>query len=154
MFTPKDEVLVGQVLKRLQDNKSCKLISAINKNDLEKKLDIKIIKDRLVKTSIVGISAKHQIGFDKLEQVLLKEAFSDEAQNEGEGIITNLRQKKSLENALMSLEKAYSSCEQNLSGEFIAIDLREAMNALGEIVGEVTNEDILDNIFSKFCIGK
>lgn len=68
--------------------------------------------------------------------------------------LTNLRHKICLENVVASLSKAIESLKNNMSGEFISIDLRNAMDYLGEITGEVTNNEILSNIFGKFCIGK
>ncbi len=66
----------------------------------------------------------------------------------------NLRQYDCLERAKENLEKAVKTASENFSGEFIASDLRASEMALAEIIGEVTPEDILNNIFSKFCIGK
>lgn len=69
-------------------------------------------------------------------------------------ILTNYRHKICLEDTVTSLRNAINTIEEGMSGEYIAIDLRNALSHLGEITGEVTNEDILNNIFSKFCIGK
>ncbi len=59
-----------------------------------------------------------------------------------------------LEKSEIALSQAIDAINDNIGLEFIALDLREAMDALGEIVGQVTSEDILNNIFSQFCIGK
>ncbi|MGB9697593.1 MAG: tRNA uridine-5-carboxymethylaminomethyl(34) synthesis GTPase MnmE [Ignavibacteria bacterium] len=72
----------------------------------------------------------------------------------GEIILTNFRHKICLENVAHSLNAAIDSIDNNMSGEFISVDLRNALNHLGEITGEVTNEEILNNIFQNFCIGK
>lgn len=69
-------------------------------------------------------------------------------------ILTNLRHKLCLENVVNSLEQVISGIDRKMSGEFISVDLRNALNYLGEITGEVTNEEILNNIFKNFCIGK
>lgn len=69
-------------------------------------------------------------------------------------VITNVRHKECLEKVIDSLEKAIDSVNAGMSGEFISIDLRNAANHLGEITGEFTNDEILNYIFSKFCIGK
>ncbi len=69
-------------------------------------------------------------------------------------ILTNLRHKICLEKVIESLKNSIKTLEMKYSGEFISVDLREALNSLGEITGEVTNDDILNNIFSRFCIGK
>ncbi|MDD5360703.1 MAG: tRNA uridine-5-carboxymethylaminomethyl(34) synthesis GTPase MnmE [Ignavibacteria bacterium] len=72
----------------------------------------------------------------------------------GKIILTNLRHKICLEETVASLKNVIISIEKNMSGEFISVDLRNAMKHLGEITGEVTNDEILNYIFSKFCIGK
>ena len=69
-------------------------------------------------------------------------------------ILTNLRHKICLENTVASLNNVIKSIDDNMSGEFISIDLRNALTHLGEITGSVTNDDILNYVFSKFCIGK
>ncbi len=69
-------------------------------------------------------------------------------------ILTNFRHKICLENTAASLKNVIKSIDDNMSGEFISIDLRNALSYLGEITGSVTNDDILHYVFSKFCIGK
>lgn len=69
-------------------------------------------------------------------------------------ILTNLRHKICLENVVNSLKNVTKSIDNKMSGEFISVDLRNSLNNLGEITGEFTNEEILNNIFKKFCIGK
>jgi tRNA modification GTPase len=90
-----------------------------------------------------------------LEAVLLKVAIGKEGVVlDGEPVVTNLRQKNALERALSALKLASENLDRKLSTEFVALDLRNAMDCLGEIIGEVSTEEILGNIFSKFCIGK
>ena len=72
----------------------------------------------------------------------------------GEIIITNLRHKICLESVVKSLTNAVQSIDNDMSGEFISVDLRNSLKSLGEITGEVTNDEILNNIFRNFCIGK
>ncbi len=69
-------------------------------------------------------------------------------------IITNIRHKACLENTVIALGNVIASLDKNMSGEFLSVDLRNALNHLGEITGSVTNDDILAYVFSKFCIGK
>ena len=66
----------------------------------------------------------------------------------------NLRHFDALNRAKENLQYARKSIDEKLTGEFIAVDLRNAENALSEIIGKVTTEDILNNIFTKFCVGK
>jgi len=74
--------------------------------------------------------------------------------SEKTAIVSNLRHYQCLSRANENLIKASDSAKNNMSGEFVSVDLRNAINSLGEIIGEVTSEDILNNIFTKFCIGK
>ncbi|NIP30642.1 MAG: tRNA uridine-5-carboxymethylaminomethyl(34) synthesis GTPase MnmE, partial [Candidatus Dadabacteria bacterium] len=71
-----------------------------------------------------------------------------------EVVLTNLRQKNSIENSIKYLNLFIELLNNNESPEILAIDLRSSMDSLGEITGEITTEDILGRIFSKFCIGK
>lgn len=106
--------------------------------------------------------------FDGIKISLLKDGTFEELKNEmvykiSEGeikissdeiLLTNLRHKICLENVVRSLKEAVCTIEEGMSGEFISVDLRNAMRYLGEITGEVTNDEILNNIFGTFCIGK
>ncbi len=69
-------------------------------------------------------------------------------------MITHLRHRGSLERARASLDQVLLSVERRMAAEFVAVDLRAAVNAIGEIIGETTTDDILDRIFKEFCIGK
>ncbi|MBS4001601.1 MAG: hypothetical protein KGZ71_14080, partial [Desulfobulbaceae bacterium] len=122
-----------------------KIITVLNK--IDKKPGEKIVAD-------VYISAKTGEGIAKLFHVLKEKAFGTNAYSEKTAIISSVRHYNLLKNAKNSLENALNSASKRLSEEFIAVDLRNAENSLGEIIGEVTTDDILNNIFHKFCIGK
>lgn len=102
----------------------------------------------------VSISAKTGEGIQQLFEHLKKVALGSSTYTEKTAIVTNIRHKDSLNKAKDSLVSSKKSIEQNLTGEFISVDLRNAENSLGEIIGKITSDDILNNIFSKFCIGK
>jgi tRNA modification GTPase len=122
-----------------------RILKVVNKIDLKKPQ--KEIYD-------VGISAKTGEGMDLLFQALKRKAFGTNTFTEKSAVVSNLRHYNSLKKAKDNLVAALSSIDQKFSGEFISVDLRNAESALGEIIGVVTSEDILNNIFSKFCIGK
>jgi tRNA modification GTPase len=88
------------------------------------------------------------------EKMVNKSVSGDVTRKAGEIILTNMRHKICLENVISSLKNAVVSLDNNMGGEYISIDLRNALSKLGEITGEVTNDDILNNIFQKFCVGK
>jgi tRNA modification GTPase len=92
---------------------------------------------------------------EDLKNAMAEKVKSAEVKSGSEKIIlTNLRHKICLENVVSSLKNAVKTIDEKMSGEYISIDLRNALKYLGEITGEVTNDEILNNIFSKFCIGK
>lgn len=99
------------------------------------------------------ISAKNKTGIDDLKRALFQTIAKDSVK-EDQTIVTNLRHYQSLINANASLCEVIGGIDQHISSELIALDIRKALESLGEITGEVSNDEILGNIFSKFCIGK
>lgn len=128
-----------------------------NKFDEKKSLlvltknDIKDLKERNeIKISIFNDASLYKLKnkiTDKIKENTVQKSSS-------EIVLTNLRHKLCLENVVNALGQVIESIDKKMSGEFISVDLRNALSYLGEITGEVTNEEILNNIFSKFCIGK
>ncbi len=121
------------------------------------KLDVEDQKELSVEFSdfkdILFISAKNHTNIETLKNRLI-ELFDARTINSGETVVTNARHANSLKNAHAALEKVKLGLEQQVASDFLALDIRYALEELGQITGEVTNEDLLDNIFSKFCIGK
>jgi tRNA modification GTPase len=99
------------------------------------------------------ISAKEGHGLEDLKQRLVH-LFDSRTVNVTETIVTNARHVQSLQNTAFALDKVYEGLSNNISGELLATDIRNALHHLGLITGEVTTDDLLENIFSKFCIGK
>jgi tRNA modification GTPase len=130
------------------------IVAAINKIDLGMKIKKDDLKTRLGKIPLLEISAKCLFGMETMLDTLVHLSLDDTFGFENEPVVTNIRQKDALQRARSNLELALTSLRHGLTSEFIALDLRAAMDCLGEIIGEVTTEDILSNIFSKFCIGK
>lgn len=102
----------------------------------------------------LGISAKTGEGIDVLFNKLKEKSLGSQSYSEKSAIVSNLRHFQALRKAKDCLVDAERSIKEKLTGEFIATDLRNAESSLGEIIGKVTSDDILNNIFSKFCIGK
>jgi tRNA modification GTPase len=120
-------------------------IKVLNKVDLGSKWDCK---------ESWMISAKTGDGMKEFINGLKMCVLGEDVYSERDAIVNNIRHYNCLERAQKSLSDAVQAVDKNLSGEFIATDLRTAELALGEIIGIVTPDDILNNIFSKFCIGK
>jgi tRNA modification GTPase len=122
-----------------------KIISVANKVD---------VMDKKIPGVDVYISAKTGLGVQTLIEQLKRKAIGGYNYSEKNIIVSSIRHYNSLKLAENSIEKAINSINTGLSGEFISIDLRRAADSLGEIIGTITTDDILNNIFSKFCIGK
>ena len=75
-------------------------------------------------------------------------------ENSGDTVVTNMRHYEFLSQALMSLGEVEKGLENDISGDLLSIDLRKAIDSIGEITGQITNDEMLGNIFSNFCIGK
>ena len=99
------------------------------------------------------ISAKHRTGLEELETLLVDTAALPEISH-NDVIVTNVRHYEALTRALASIHRVQSGLQMNLSGDFVSQDLRECIHHLSDIVGEVSNDAVLQNIFKHFCIGK
>jgi tRNA modification GTPase len=93
------------------------------------------------------------VGLDELKQQIVEAALHGETGSNTD-IVTNTRHIHALEKALVSMNSFISESQKNVSPEFLSIELRDALDSLGEILGITTPEDILNKIFSDFCIGK
>lgn len=102
----------------------------------------------------IALSAATGDGLDQLHSRLYSEIAGGVRLGEGEAVIDSLRQKQLIDSAVESLERAGESVAHRMPLDLVALDLQEALHALGEITGEVTSADVLDAIFSGFCVGK
>jgi tRNA modification GTPase len=140
-------------LEKIKKEKQKELIIANNKTDLQQiEFSLKIISNKLL---LVETSVINKNGIEKLKEALLKKvADQSQVENKESVVITNERHYSALIRAKQSMLSALDSLKHGNSEEFIAVDLRTAIDSIGEIIGFVTTEEILNNIFSKFCIGK
>lgn len=99
------------------------------------------------------ISSLERTNLDELKQMMYNKVVQEKQIAES-AIVSNIRHLQALQNAKAALQDIIQAVENNISGEFTALHIRTALNYIGEITGEVTHEDMLDFIFSKFCIGK
>ncbi len=100
----------------------------------------------------ISLSAKDKTGIETLKQRLIETVRKDQVKNDV--IITNLRHYEALQHASEALQLVLNGIDMHITGELLAFDIRKALFHLGEITGDVTTDDLLANIFSKFCIGK
>lgn len=127
------------------------LLVLLNKSDRLTNTDKKTINQQL--STVNYISAKTGEGVDTLKSKLL-EFVNTGALRNNETIVTNTRHYDALLKSLEEIEKVQIGIESGLSGDLMAIDLKEALYHLGEITGQVSNDELLGNIFANFCIGK
>jgi len=139
------------ILKRLADYR---VLPIINKTDLDHQLKDEEITDCLPGSSPLWISAKFGAGIPVLKENIYRMVMDRAGIQDGELLISSLRQKMALDKTLQCVAQALTSLQDGLSPEFSALDVREALEALGEIGGETATEEILERIFSSFCIGK
>ena len=141
-----DEEIIGM----LSDKKA---IVLYNKTDLTPAVDIGELKKR-TGHPVIPISAKEETGIFELEEEIKSMFFSGNLSFNDEVYITNARHKAALEEADKSLELVRNSIEIGMPEDFFSIDLMNAYESLGTIVGEAVGEDLVNEIFSKFCTGK
>lgn len=132
---------------------SRKAIVLYNKTDLEPKVDMKALKER-VNRPVISVSAKEETGIRELEKEIKNMFFSGEISFNDEIYITNARHKEALMEAAESLRLVKNSIEMDMPEDFFSIDLMNAYESLGRIIGESVGEDLVNEIFSKFCMGK
>jgi tRNA modification GTPase len=158
-LTPKGGTLNGENIKQVQvEIEKIKnqfplkpLIIIGNKKDLYSEDQVLNLKFQI--PNILLISAKENIGVDELKNQLLSFVNTGALRN-NETIVTNTRHYDSLLKALDEIQKVNYGLQTNISSDLMAIDIREALYHFGMITGEVTNDELLGNIFANFCIGK
>ena len=132
-----------------------KVVVLLNKSDLEPVLTREELRTFLEdEFPVIEVSAKEEKGIRELEQQLKTMFLSGDLSFNDEVMITNMRQKSALQDAYMSLRKVQESIEDQMPEDFYSIDLMDAYEALGSITGETIGEDLVNEIFSKFCMGK
>lgn len=128
-------------------------IILLNKTDLEQVVSEEELKGKVKKT-IISISAKENIGIDLFEKELQKMFFQKEISYNDEVYITNFRQKEAIEETKESIRQVLQSIQSAMPEDFYSIDLMNAYACLGTIIGENVDEDLVNEIFAKFCMGK
>lgn len=139
-----------EILKLIEDKQALILL---NKSDLEPKINEHDV-DKYVDKRIIPISAKELTGISELEHAIKDMFFQGQVSFNDEIYITNIRQKTALQEALDSLLLVKQSIEDGMPEDFYSIDLMSAYESLGRMIGESVEDDLVEEIFSKFCMGK
>lgn len=133
--------------------KNKKVIVLLNKTDINRVVDIEQLNE-IPKEDIIEFSAKAGLGMDELEEKIKDMFYSGEITFNDQVYITNARHKEALENSYNSLLKVKESVDAGMPEDFYSIDLMDAYEQLGLIIGESVEDDLVNEIFSKFCMGK
>jgi tRNA modification GTPase len=152
-FNKEIEYIADEILPK---TKKKKLIIVFNKIDKISQEEQQILEEEFlphIPADRIYLSAKFKKNTEKLEKALLKAANLPKL-DANDLIVTNLRHYEALTKALESVNRVKTGLKTNLSGDFVAQDIRECMHYLGEITGEITTDEVLGNIFRNFCVGK
>jgi tRNA modification GTPase len=120
-----------------------------NKVDMANRFILRSLENQ----DFVMISAAQKTNMDELKEQILKRVHVNTVK-QGDVLVTNLRHYQNLTSTFDSLTRVLTGMDGGVTGDFLAMDIRQSLHYLGEITGEITTDDLLDNIFSKFCIGK
>ena len=139
-----------EVINQIKENKK-KVIVLLNKIDLNKKINL----EGHNLENIVEISAKDNIGIEDMQEKIYSYIVEEDVENSSEKlIITNIRHKTALEKTKDAIKNIFQTIDMGLPMDLISVDLKEALDSLSEITGEISSEDILDHVFGNFCVGK
>ena len=141
-------------IKIIELIKGKKSLVLLNKTDLPNRYTKKDLEKLLEEQDVLYTSITNEVGIDILEDAIKKMFYSGDLELNSELVVTNMRHKNQLEKALKNMESAYNDIKIFIPLDCIEVDLRDCWENLGEISGESISEDILDRIFSEFCIGK
>jgi len=133
---------------------SRKVIVIINKTDLQQKVSRAEIESRLTESIIIEASMKEEIGIDVIEEEIEKLVYGGEVKQSDSIMVTNVRHKNLLEQGESSVNDAIGMAEMREPLEFIEIDVNRCYELLGEIIGETVADDIINEVFARFCLGK
>ena len=139
-----------EILELLKEKKA---IVLLNKSDLAPVVTVEMLQKK-TSQPIIPISARMEQGVDRLEEKIREMFFQGDISFNDEVYITNVRHKNALEDAYASLTMVENSIAMEMPEDFFSIDLMSAYEALGSITGESVGEDLVNEIFSKFCTGK
>ena len=139
-----------EVINQINENHK-KVIVLLNKIDLERKIDL----DEYNFENIVEISAQKNVGIEDMEEKIYSFIVDEKVEDSSEKlIITNVRHKMALEKTKDAIRNIFETIDMGLPMDLISVDLKEALDSLSEITGEISSEDILDHVFGNFCVGK
>ena len=145
-----NEEISNEDLELLEKTKDKNPIVVINKNDLEQKIDKEKLKDYIV----VSTNTNNIDGIDSLKNKIIEMFNLEQIETKDYNYLTNVRQISLAKLSLEKLEEVQRGIEEDLPIDMVEIDLRDCFDLLGEIIGKTYTDEIIDNLFEKFCVGK
>ncbi|WP_399659576.1 tRNA uridine-5-carboxymethylaminomethyl(34) synthesis GTPase MnmE [Staphylococcus aureus] len=130
------------------------VIVIVNKMDLEQNIDINEVKDMIGDTPLIQTSMLKQEGIDELEIQIRNLFFGGEVQNQDMTYVSNSRHISLLKQARQTIQDAIDAAESGVPMDMVQIDLTRTWEILGEIIGETASDELIDQLFSQFCLGK
>lgn len=140
-----------EIISYIEDKK---VIVVVNKTDLENKLDFETLETLVEGKTILKTSVMNEHGIEAVENEIAKLVYHGEIKSKENDFITNVRHIAALKKAKESMIAAIGATDSAIGYDFIEVDIKDAYDYLGEITGETLGEDVIDKIFSKFCLGK
>ena len=144
------DIYKSNIDKIISDYSEKHILLLANKIDLSK---ISFIEENFSDYNLISISAKENLNIDKVK-TKISSFIELGIVNNSSSVVTNSRHFSVLNNALSEVQNVYSGMQDGISSDLLAVDVRQALYHFGELTGEITNDELLGNIFSKFCIGK
>ena len=146
-FDENDEKIIDMIRNK-------KAVVLLNKTDVDTVISEEDMREKIADLPIISISAKKETGIKDLENKVKEIFLKGDISFNNQVYISNVRQKNALLEALESMKKVIRSIEDNMPEDFYSIDLMDAYESLGSITGNSVGEDLINEIFSKFCMGK
>ncbi|MFZ5353903.1 MAG: tRNA uridine-5-carboxymethylaminomethyl(34) synthesis GTPase MnmE [Bacillota bacterium] len=140
-----------EILSYIKDKK---VVVAANKIDAGRKADIDFIYERFGKNNVIEMSVKNSMGIQELEKHIKEMVYHGNVSVRNNRMVTNIRHKDLLDKAIESIKKAIASIDAGVPVDLVSVDIKDSWSKLGSITGDTVDEDIVTEIFSKFCIGK
>ncbi len=139
------------IIKNIENKK---VIILLNKDDLDEKVDTNYLMDIFSNTKIIKTSLINQIGINELKDTIKNMVYSGHVFQKESTYVSNSRHIRAIENAYEAFKRAIIATESNMPYDFIEVDVRDGYEYLGQITGDSVQEDLIQQIFSQFCLGK
>jgi tRNA modification GTPase len=149
-----NEPLHEDEISLLEQVKMRKVLVIVNKTDLPQRLDVDAVRRYIPAEQLVMMSIQREEGLDKLEEAISRMFYSGQMETADAAYVSNVRHIHLLKRARSHLQDALASAENGVPIDMIQIDIKNAWEALGEIIGDAVGESLIDQIFSQFCLGK